>query len=201
MMEPYIYADQDGTGLTQLMDGRFALVVYHYNRTPDSAIVLWNEDGTYDRTIDCLNPTTQWQGISASKTANELLVVENAGAGRLFRMDPNNGNELGVVATDIASAWGVLAMPSGHTYVGITAGIIRVTPQGGKTMISMLMSGAADYWNFLTPFAGGKIIAARDYSSDYSNIAVIDGTTGLGWFRQQMVGGPTLLPYGLAYLE
>src|SRR5262249_43019737 len=52
----YIQVDQSGTGLTQLMDGRFALAVYDYDRNPDSAIVLWNEDGTYDRTLNALDP-------------------------------------------------------------------------------------------------------------------------------------------------
>lgn len=202
MGEPFITDGQSATGLAQLQDGRFALVIYDYDRTPsDSAVILWNEDGTFESIINATNPNVEWQGMTASKTANEILVVEQGASGRLVRIDPNSGLELGVVATEITTAWGALAMPSGHTYVGITAGIIRVTPQGGKTMISMLTTGSVDYWNFLTPFSGGRVLCARDISSDYDNVVVIDGTVATGWLRPMMVGGPSVMPDGLVYLE
>jgi hypothetical protein len=200
--EPYIMDGQTATGLAQLMDGRIALVIYDYDRTPaDSGIIIWNADGTYERTINALDPNVEWQGLTASKTANELLVIEQGGNNRLIRIDPTSNAELGVVATDIVSAWGLLAMPSGHTYVGVTAGIIRVTPQGGKTMISMLMTASIDYWNFLTPFSGGRVLATRDVSSDFNNIAVVDGTVATGLLRPMNVGGSNLTPDGLVYLE
>lgn len=199
---PYIYDDQNGTGLTQLMDGSFALAVTDFSRSPDSAILIWNEDGTYARTLNALDPNVTWQGVSASKTANELLVIENAGAGRLIRLDPVSGSEIAPpMATDITSGWGVLALDNGNAYVSITNGILRVTPTGGKAMITNLMSGSADYWNFLTLYSEGKVLCARDLSSDYSNIVVVDGTATLGYLRPDMVGGAETLPKGLAYLE
>lgn len=198
---PYIVSDNASTGLAQLMDGRFVLSTYEFTRTPKSSVVLWRENGTYDRTHNALNPSVEWIGAGASQVANDILILERASTGRLVKLNPDTGLEVGVIATDISGGRGVLGVAGGNTYVGATGSILRVTPIGAKTMVSMLVTGSSDYWSFLAPYSDGRIIAGRDVHSDYLNIAVIDGTMYTGWARTQNVGGPSTQPDGLVYLE
>jgi hypothetical protein len=201
MSMPLIPADNMAGGLTQLMDGRFALVIYSFSRTTDSAIVLWKSDGMLDRVLNATNPTVHWQSVAGSQTTNELLVLEDASAGRLIRLNPDTGAELGIVATDIAIGRSVRAMPDGNAYVGISGAILRVTPQGGKSMVSMLPGASSDYWNSIDTYSDGRIIAGSDASSDTQGIVIIDGTTFTGNLRAMNVSNPTIEAHGLVYLE
>jgi hypothetical protein len=202
MNNPYIPSDQTSRGLAQLMDGRFVLSVFELGRTGgDSFVLLFKEDGSFDRMHVATDPTVSWISCAANTTANEILVVESLPQGRLVRLDPDTGMELGAIATDIANAHGLMAIAGGGAYVGISGAIIRVSAQGGKTMVSMLPGQSDDYWSYLAPYADGKIVAARDTYSDYANVDVIDGTTSVGWLRAQNVGGVNTLPSGLVYLE
>jgi hypothetical protein len=197
----YVPGDQTSHGLAQLMDGRIILPVYAFGRTGgDSFVLVFHEDGSFDRRHLALNPTIEWEAATASRTANEIVILEGS-PGRLFRLDPNTGMELGTIASDFSGPHGVTAVPGGNFYVGIGGAVIRVTPQGGKTMVSMLPGDAFDYWGYLATYADGKIIAARDTISDYANIDVIDGTTSTGWLRAMNARGAQALPSGLVYLE
>ncbi|MCK6544335.1 hypothetical protein L6R52_00550 [Myxococcota bacterium] len=199
---PLVYQDQEARGLAQLEDGRFALVIHAFSRVPSkSAVVLWHEDGRWDRTHQAADTDVRWQSLAASTTTNELLILERDAFGRLIRLDPDTGLELGVMASDIADGWSVIGAEGGRAYVGAEGVVLRVTPQGGKAQVNMLGGASTDAWVGVARYFDGQILAVRDVDDDSANVAVIDDTTKVGWLRPDGVGGATVRPTSVVYLD
>jgi hypothetical protein len=196
---PIISELNEGVGLTQLSDGRVALIDYLFSRPQSSIIHFWNEDGSFSHSINAPNPNTRWFGL-AGDDGGGLFVLEQDSNGRLIEIDPATGFELGVVTTDLATAYNVLWRPDGSFYVGLYGSVIRVTPQGGKQMVSGL-PGSSDTYRHLSPFGADRVLTTRNSSSEYSNVLIIEDTDNLGYLRREGVGGPVFLPYGVAYLD
>jgi hypothetical protein len=197
---PIITDLHTGTGMTQLSDGRVALVDYEFSRTQESMIHVWNEDGTFSHSINAPNPSTVWTGPSADDMGH-LFVLERAGNGRLIEIDPATGFEVRVVTTDIASGYNTLWRPDGSFYVGLSGSVLRVSPQGGKQMISGLPSGSSTIIRHLAPFGPARVLATRDTSTESMNVVIIEDTDFVSFLRREGVGGPVFFPYGLAYLD
>jgi hypothetical protein len=90
-------------------------------------------------------------------------------------------------------------MPDGYFYVGLSGSVLRVTPQGGKQMVSGLPSTGSSY-RYMAPFGGG-IAAGLSTGSSSTNVLLIEGTDFVKQLRRENVGGPYLTPYGIAWLD
>ena len=189
-----------GRGLTQLPDGRIVLVDYDVSVAPKTRLLIWREDGSFDREVSPLDGQAHWVGAAASPSG-EMVVVERGTGGRLIRVNPDDATVIGPVVTGLSTGWNVVRAADGAHYVGITGAVLRITPQGGREQVSMLPGGSADYWLYLTRFGGDGILATRDTSSDHANVAAIRGTQGVGWFRQTGAGNASFLPQGIAHLD
>lgn len=197
---PIIDASQTGIGMTQLADGRVVLVDYNFSRTVESRIHIWNEDGSYSHSFNAPDNLLDWSGVAADDTG-KLFVLEKASAGRLVEIDPDTGFEQGVVTTDISNGYNVFRTPDGYFYVGLLGSMLRVTPQGGKQMVSGLPSTGSSYsYRYVAPFGDG-IVAGLNRSSSSMNVLVIEGTDFVKQLRRENVGGPSLTPYGIAWLD
>lgn len=199
MGEALIRAGETAHGFTQLDDGRFVLVDYEFSSTPASRLVLWNEDGTYDRTLPAVDPDVRWTGV-ATGDPGEIVVLERDLEGRLLRIDADSGAEVGVIATDVAYGWNVARMPDGSWVAGTTGDVLRVTPQGGRVAANQLPGGSSDYWEFITPVGADGYLAARDRRGSNENVALIREDDFVRWYRQSS-GSPYLLPVGMTLLE
>jgi hypothetical protein len=197
---PIIEASHTGTGMTQLSDGRVVLIDYYFSRSQESMLHVWNEDGTFSHTISAPNGLTDWSG-AAGDEMGRLYVLERTSNGRLIEIDPATGFEQRVVTTDISQGYNLLWQADGSFYVGLVGSVLRVTPQGGKQMVSGLPGSTTDIFRHLAPFGPARIVATRGTSSDAFNVVVIEDTEYLGYLRRENVGGPVLSPYGIAFLD
>jgi hypothetical protein len=197
--EQIITSLHSGIGMTQLSDGRVALVDYEFSRAQESMIHLWNEDGTFSHSINAPNPTTTWSGVAADDMGH-LFVLERETNGRLIEIDPATGFEVRVVTTDIATGYNLLWTPEGF-YVGLSGSALRVTPQGGKQMVSGLPANSSSILRHFAPFGSARVLATRDVSTDSTNVVVIEETDFVSFLRREGVGGPVFTPYGIAYLD
>ncbi len=196
---PIIDSSQTGTGLTQLSDGRVVLIDYYYARSQETVVHVWNEDGTFSHSFNAPNPNAAWSGAAADDMGH-LFVLESMTNGRLIQIDPATGFEQRAVTTDISTGLNLLWRPDGAFYVGLSGSVIRVSPQGGKQMVSGLPTGSESY-RHLAAFGSARVITTRSTSSESTNVVLIENTENVGFFRQAGVGGPVFTPYGIASFE
>jgi hypothetical protein len=196
---PIILSTHTGIGMTQLSDGRVALVEYEFTRTVESKIHVWDENGSYSHSFDGPSPSTHWSGVASDDTG-KLFVLERASNGRVVEIDPATGFEQAVVTTDISNGFNLRWRPGGYFYVGLIGSMLRVTPQGGKQMINALPPSSSIYYEHIAPFGDG-VIATRDTSSDYANVVVIEDLDFARYLRRENVGNPITIPEGLEWLD
>jgi hypothetical protein len=190
---PLIPSQSSISSLGQLLDGRVAALL------PAQSIVLWHADGSYDRTLvsDALSP---WSALamSASRTANELLLVDRY---QVTRIDPDTGSILGEVTTQVVDCRSLLSLPTGDIYAGCAGEIDQISPQGVLTKISMIPNPQNSSWGWLGSFSDGRVIASDGSTSDSTGVIIVDQTSWIGFVRAQNSGNATVEVDGLAYLE
>lgn len=197
---PYLSSSESCRGLTQLPDGRYAAIDYAFSRTPKSRVVLFNEDGSYNNTLVALDPNVEWAGLTATP-AGELVTLERGTDGRLVTLNPNTGAVTGVIAQGISNGFTVTRSGDGYYYVGLTSGVIRISPQGARQMVSGIQTGTSDYYQYFSAFGPTAMAITRDFGSESNNVGVVEGTMFTGWLRQAGVNNPYITPAGLAFLD
>jgi hypothetical protein len=196
----YLDSTEISRGLVQLPDGKFAAIDYSFSRTISSKIIVWNEDGSYFKTITPLNDV-YWNGL-AFTDSGDLVTIEHQTNGNLVRIDVASGLVAPVpLASAIDSGWTVTRGRDGYFYIGLTSAVIRVSPTGARQMVNGIQAGTSDYYQYLTPFGPTQMLVTRDYFSTGQNVGLIDGNMFSGWFRPMGIPAPGITPYGLAYLD
>lgn len=186
-------------GMTQLDDGRFVIVNQNTQATPPVRLVVFAEDGTYQRSLVPTNNMIRYDGLAPAE-GNTFLACETTG-NRIVRIDPDSGAELDVFATQVADMAGITRAHDGSYYVGTDGSIARLTSTGARMMVNGVPGSTFDDWSYFAPFGPQGIVATTPVSSDTNNIVLVEQTRALGWFRQSQVGNPTRTPQGIAHLD
>ncbi|MBK6690005.1 MAG: hypothetical protein IPG45_36400 [Deltaproteobacteria bacterium] len=197
---PYLERSDASRGLAQLPDGRYGAVDYSFSRTPKSRIVLFNENGSYAATLTALDPNVEWAGLTTTP-AGELVTLERGTDGRLVTLSPSTGAVTGMIAQGVSNGFTVTRSDDGFYYVGLTSGVIRISAQGARQMVSGIQTGTSDWYQYFSPFGPTSMAISRDFGSESDNVGIVVGTMFTGWLRQAAVNNPYLTPSGLAYLD
>ena len=197
---PYLASSETCRGLTQLPDGRYAAVDFSFSRTPKSRIVLFNEDGSYASTLTAVDANVEWAGLTTTP-AGELVTLERGTDGRLVTLNPSTGAVTGMIAQGVSNGFTVTRSSDGYYYVGLTSGVIRISPQGARQMVSGLATGTSDWYQYLSPFGPTSLAISRDFSGESDNVGIVVGTMFTGWVRQNAANNPYVTPAGLTYLD
>ncbi len=191
----------DPNGLTQLDDGRFVLVEYDFSRSVESRIIIWNEDGSHSASYD--DPINVLELRAPVQVATgELLVAHRSTVGRIIRINLSNGRFIDDYLTDVANAFSMRALADGSVMVGAVDSFFRVTPQGGRRMVSMLPqapTGASWDFDHIADFGDGVIVAI-DENESANNLFIVENDQFVRPLRS-MPTGQSFFPAGITTLQ
>jgi len=197
------YLDNSGSythSMVELPDGKVVALDHQFNRSPKSRLVLWNADGTYDRTLPAPDPATVWDGIGLHANGELLLTRFDAG-GSVQRIDARTGDLLGVFADNLPNTpRAVLGLRSGVTYVSGDGYVLRI--QGlQRSLVQALPGGSFAQWWCMVPLEGERILAISEERGDSNIPIVIEGRQFTGRFRAMGAGNISTQLFSLTYLE
>ena len=186
--------------IAELPDGAVAAPDYNFSATPSSRLLIFNADGSHRRTFNATNADAIWRGVSAGP-GGELLIAD-AHTRAIVVMDPRTGALSAPLVDNLqGQPNAVLTLSDGTVFVAGTGFALRRLPSGERAAVMDLPGSASTHWRPMTAYTPGKILIGRDRRDTRTNVAVVTGRRFTGWLRGDNVGGPSLQPWGLAFLD
>lgn len=184
-------------GLTQLDDGRVVVIDSRVGRTPTVRFVIFDEDGTYIRSLVPTDPTLRFDGLAPGP--NNTFLAGETTTRKILQFDPNTSAPIADFATEVSNVTALARAADGNYYVATGSSISRISPAGVRSMVNGVQTPTYE-WDHLAAFGPFGVAATDPDTDDRDNLIVIDGTTSLGYFRVDNAG-PFRTPYGMAALE
>ncbi len=184
-------------GMAQLDDGRVVVLDSRTGRTPTVRFVIYEEDGTYVRSLVPTDPTLRFDGLAPGP--NDTFLAGETTTRKILQYDPDMSAPIADFATEVAGISALARGADGSYYVATGSSIARISPMGVRSMVNGVPVPTYD-WDHLAPFGPTGVAATDPVTDDMLNLIIIEGTTNRGYHRVDNTG-PYRVIYGMTHLD
>ncbi len=190
--QPWLRPDQIPQGITQLPDGRVAVGEWAFGEAPPARIVLWNEDGSFDRVL--LPRGRRILGALTAAPDGTLLVFDRQER-ELLRIDADTGDEL--ATWDVGTlVWRSMLAIGGDLLLGGEGQLVRMRLGGAIRPVTGLPPSPGRF-AYLARFGEEGALTAGAYAGRWAVLRLVEPPEP--WFPSQ--AGIENAPAGIGYLH